>query len=399
MLATVDILNQARKGRRRSPRTSHPLPNLPDPSTSSSLVPPTQNRNSTNVAKIHWQAAVNKVMSNSSGLGAEGAVALKTPSTDSTAVGMTTAEITLRRRKLRKWRNDRKKMLYQKFRRVAWLAILVRRICRMHYIEVSDSAHLSFAQVDSTRDSTDVLFDVTQFKAKKQKLLPQEAQKILQAPPDERSLQEIHYVQIAICGLKAIAAYPVRMQKSLARVGWYEAYGPNRVIIREGHKPQAFYFICSGSVVVTVMEPGRLTQRTVAILKRGDSFGELAILNDSRRTSTVTSRKNLQLLVISTQDFMRIFMSGGVKRLTDPDHLAFIRSIDFLKGWPIQLLDLQPKQCVFNFFRRGTVLVRDSKYSDWIYIVKSGSCSVVMRLSKANTNAMSSKHKGKKGNF
>ncbi|XP_038047769.1 cyclic nucleotide-binding domain-containing protein 2-like [Patiria miniata] len=399
MLATVSLLNQARKRRRRNLATSLQLPNPLDTSSSSSIITPSQDkrpsldsRNPTENAKTKWQTAVGKIRSNSNGFEQEGADGLRTPAKDATAVGMTTADMALRRQNFRKWRNDRKKALYHTFRRVAWLAILVRRICRMHYIEASDTADLSFAQVSSSRDSIDVMFDVTQFKAKKQKLLSQEARRILQTPPEERTPQDIHYLQIAIRALKAIAAYPVRMQKSLAAVSWCEAYGPTRVIVREGHKPRSFYFIYSGSVVVTVMEPGRLTQRTVAILKRGDSFGELAILNDGKRTSTVTAREDLQLLVISAQDFMKIFMSGGVKRLTDPDHLAFIRSIDFLKGWPIQMLDLHPKQCVFNFFRRDTVLVRDSKYSDWIYIVKSGSCSVVMRLSKANADKNSSRH-------
>ena len=54
-------------------------------------------------------------------------------------------------------------------------------------------------------------------------------------------------IQVALRGLKDIVGYPVNMQKGLARVGWYESYGPNRVIVREGHKPRAFYFIFSGS--------------------------------------------------------------------------------------------------------------------------------------------------------
>ena len=54
-------------------------------------------------------------------------------------------------------------------------------------------------------------------------------------------------VQIAVRGLKDIAGYPVNMQKRLAKVCWYESYGHNRVIVREGHKPRCFYFVFSGS--------------------------------------------------------------------------------------------------------------------------------------------------------
>ncbi|XP_065065913.1 uncharacterized protein LOC135691855 [Rhopilema esculentum] len=83
---------------------------------------------------------------------------------------------------------------------------------------------------------------------------------------------------------------------------------------------------------------------------------------------------------------MDIFMaSGGVKNINDPDHAEFISSLEFLKGWPTEELPKNPKKCLFNFFRRGAVLVRDSNYSDWIYVVKSGSCQVLKKLKKVKS--------------
>ncbi|KAL8566568.1 hypothetical protein ACOMHN_054790 [Nucella lapillus] len=48
------------------------------------------------------------------------------------------------------------------------------------------------------------------------------------------------------------------------------------------------------------------------------------------------------------------------------------RSVGFLKHWPVQELSRHPRACMFHYFNRGQVLVRDSNNSDWIYIVKSG---------------------------
>ncbi|PVD38550.1 hypothetical protein C0Q70_01166 [Pomacea canaliculata] len=56
------------------------------------------------------------------------------------------------------------------------------------------------------------------------------------------------------------------------------------------------------------------------------------------------------------------------------------RSVGFLKNWPLQTLLYNPQACVFHYFNRGQVLVRDSNNSDWIYIVKSGSLSVLKKL-------------------
>lgn len=64
------------------------------------------------------------------------------------------------------------------------------------------------------------------------------------------------------------------------------------------------------------------------------------------------------------------------------DQLQFLhkRSIPFLKHWPVECLASNPQACLFHFFSRGTVIVRDSNYSDWIYVVKSGSLSVLKKL-------------------
>lgn len=73
-------------------------------------------------------------------------------------------------------------------------------------------------------------------------------------------------------------------------------------------------------------------------------------------------------------------MSGGIAGFRNPEQESFIRNIPFLKEWPIELLSTNPKSCMFHFFNRGQVLVRDSNRSDWIYIVKSGSLSVFKKL-------------------
>ena len=45
------------------------------------------------------------------------------------------------------------------------------------------------------------------------------------------------------------------------------------------------------------MEDG--VPRTIMFLNRGDSFGDIAILNNARRETTVISRDKIELLVMS----------------------------------------------------------------------------------------------------
>ncbi|CAC5369057.1 unnamed protein product [Mytilus coruscus] len=47
--------------------------------------------------------------------------------------------------------------------------------------------------------------------------------------------------------LKSLADYPLRTQERLCQVAWYQTLGPKKVILREGHNAESFYFILAGT--------------------------------------------------------------------------------------------------------------------------------------------------------
>lgn len=70
-------------------------------------------------------------------------------------------------------------------------------------------------------------------------------------------------------------------------------------IVRRGEVADAMYFIVSGEVEVQVKpEPVRL--------KAGHYFGEIALLKDFRRTTTVTALRDTRLLALSVADFRHL---------------------------------------------------------------------------------------------
>lgn len=46
----------------------------------------------------------------------------------------------------------------------------------------------------------------------------------------------------------------------------------------------------------------------ISILKRGKTFGELAILRNEKRTYNVVSHTNILLLTVCRKDFLKIFI-------------------------------------------------------------------------------------------
>ncbi|XP_068761592.1 uncharacterized protein [Montipora capricornis] len=273
------------------------------------------------------------------------------------------------------------------FRRAVKIVQMSASLCQYKYEKENEGenfAHTVFTQYINEKENQmegELAFDASFFKANRKMRVSAEVKMILLVHPEQRTEQQLAKVLFSLRSIQSFAEYPQRIQQKLVRVGWYETHQTKRAILRQGHIPQAFYFVLSGSAVVTIMEEHENFARTVHFLRRGDSFGELAILHDTRRQSTVISREPIELLVISKEDFVDIFMlAGGNKNINDPDHKKFIQNIDFLKGWPLELMASNPKKCLFHFFRSGSVLVRDSNHSDWIYIIKSGSCQVLKKL-------------------
>jgi len=229
--------------------------------------------------------------------------------------------------------------------------------------------------------SAALVFDPKQFKANKEVKISKEVKQLLNSRPEMRTGDQLQTVLYALQTLEAFSELPLHMQQDVCKVAWLQSLPPNKIIIKQDHIAENFYFIINGTVtVLSENDPTMDTPFTsLATLKKGSSFGETAILNNCRRTATVVSSDPVQLLVIGKEDYQRIFM-GQTKTGEEPAHLKFCRSLDFLADWPVDLLLAHPEDCLFHYFRRGTVIVKDSNKSDWLYIIVSGVCQVLLRL-------------------
>nr|XP_022321378.1 cyclic nucleotide-binding domain-containing protein 2-like isoform X2 [Crassostrea virginica] len=254
---------------------------------------------------------------------------------------------------------------------------------------------LSWAHQDTSSSKREyemfgLTFDPGDFRAKKETILSNEAKAILSMEPERRTEEQLKVALLALNqAVEAFSEFPITMQKSLVRVGWYEHFEDKRVIIRQGHMADNFYFILSGTAVVTILQTdphsGEQVVRTAAVLKKGNSFGELALMHGAKRSATVTCKNSVELLAVGREDFVDIFMP--MDKDQEPEHIRFLRTVHLMKGWPIERLPYHdPKICCFTYFRRGLLLCKDSNTSEWVYIVKTGSCRVLKSLHSARPN-------------
>jgi MFS family permease len=82
--------------------------------------------------------------------------------------------------------------------------------------------------------------------------------------------------------------------ESLARALVPVPCAPGECVVREGDVGDRFYLVADGQLAVT----------TGTILRRGDCFGEIALLRDIPRTATVTSTTEGQLYALAREPFL-----------------------------------------------------------------------------------------------
>jgi len=74
------------------------------------------------------------------------------------------------------------------------------------------------------------------------------------------------------------------------------------VVIRQGDEPDRFYIVADGEVDV-VQHRVEGTDVLLATLHRGEVFGEIGILEETRRTADVRARTNVEVLALDWRDF------------------------------------------------------------------------------------------------
>ncbi len=95
---------------------------------------------------------------------------------------------------------------------------------------------------------------------------------------------------------------PERLQPLTGRLR-PRRYRRGEVIFHEDEPGDRMHIIVEGSVKISVAsEDGR--EKNIALLKAGECFGEMALLDGSKRSATATAMEALETLVLMRDDFL-----------------------------------------------------------------------------------------------
>jgi CRP-like cAMP-binding protein len=89
--------------------------------------------------------------------------------------------------------------------------------------------------------------------------------------------------------------------RRLAETGSYETYKGNELIFAEGQPGDRFYVLLSGAVRISRTLAG-LGEEALAVLRTGNHFGEMSLIDDSPRSADARCHQKCTLFVIKKKD-------------------------------------------------------------------------------------------------
>ena len=140
-----------------------------------------------------------------------------------------------------------------------------------------------------------------------------------------------------------------------------ESHPANEVIFHEGDEGDSFYIINKGKVNIVRQGAGRAA-KNVATLSPGDFFGETALLYGRRRSATVETASDVELLRLKKDGFERLLKQFPHIRpnlLLSTESRELYRHVKF--NW------LQPNEVVYLIARKHRVLLYQSLF--WPFLV------------------------------
>ncbi len=150
-----------------------------------------------------------------------------------------------------------------------------------------------------------------------------------------------------------------------------------QLVIREGDAGDLLFIIWSGEVTV-LKEQESGEQLPVAGLFTADVFGEVALLEKTKRTSSVKTSRDTELLLVTKDDFEKLIVpvlgEETIKQRIQTS--GFLRRTDLFRDWHPHALSAVAQSCKLHKVLGGEKVIQQDQANEFFYIVYEGRVEV-----------------------
>lgn len=152
-----------------------------------------------------------------------------------------------------------------------------------------------------------------------------------------------------------------------------------QVIFNEDDPGDAFFVVMEGQfeVLKNLPKPSR-RRKTIGWLHPGDGFGEIALLDNSTRTTTIRAASPGLLLRLGKADFDQLVVGkmGGEHVRELLQSAAFLGRLTILGGWPFDDLLRYAQRCRSQRYPAGTQVLTKKEGNIWFFLIFDGAFEV-----------------------
>jgi CRP-like cAMP-binding protein len=145
-------------------------------------------------------------------------------------------------------------------------------------------------------------------------------------------------------------------------------------VVTEDERGDAFYIVIDGEVEVRKRVPNWRRSITIGWLGPGDCFGEIALLENTVRTATISARRHTKLLRLGRAEFDRLVVArlGGAQIRELLQHARFIGRLTFTAGWSFTELVKIAQRCRTIRVDANTAVLTAGQENQFFYLIYDG---------------------------
>ncbi|KAL4463231.1 hypothetical protein ABPG74_007232 [Tetrahymena malaccensis] len=196
----------------------------------------------------------------------------------------------------------------------------------------------------------------------------------------------------------------------------YQKCSRGDIVFKQGDQGDKFYLILRGQVKVLVSVKRQLQipqektdknkkvknekeeQLEIKVLKSGETFGELAIIDSKPRGATIVCLEDCDFIVFEKNSFIKILKDQETQKLRN--EINQLTKIYLFKDFSLNLLKNLYLLFSVNSYQRGDVIYREGEESDKLYIIREGEFKISKKfeynLDEVKVNKLNNNEKMKK---
>uniref|UniRef100_T1J996 Cyclic nucleotide-binding domain-containing protein n=1 Tax=Strigamia maritima TaxID=126957 RepID=T1J996_STRMM len=260
-------------------------------------------------------------------------------------------------------------------------------IFRMKFLSRLMLSNLIAPPLDQTDDksghsrNTLPIFNLNAYKrVQKVVEISQGVKRILIKPEEFRKEEECDYIFRSICQLPIFDVYSQQTLMDMSRVINYQFLESGRVVVRQGQFPLCFYIVLSGLLSVSVEEKddetGKIITRVTGELKAGDPFGQLGLINNAPRTSTVITKFPCELLWLYRDDYNRLLIANSAHEWKG--RFDTMSSIKYFKNWNVnQIKECSSNSKLVKMENDAIILGNSTERPEFLYFISNGRFRII----------------------